>query len=200
MVVAVVWFRNSLRIHDNPVLSWVYESENVDSILPIYIFDEEIQQKSTRTMGEQRLRFQFDCVDNLQQNLKDKLDLDLHVFSGDSLDVLESIKQQLQSFEVILLNEYSTNPRDIKQSESIEKNFISTNQNWSTKSLPASQTILDIETIVNSSGFKPPKSMKDMVRLFKTEFGDFDNIVFATNDPNPSASKPKQAQTNTSNP
>jgi len=67
MVVAVIWFRNSLRIHDNPVLSWAYESENVDSILPIYIFDEEIKQKSTRTMGEQRLRFQFDCVENLQQ-------------------------------------------------------------------------------------------------------------------------------------
>ena len=193
MVVAVVWFRNSLRIHDNPVLSWAYESKNVDSILPIYIFDEEIQHKSTLTMGEQRLRFQFDCVDNLHQNLKEKLDLDLHVFSGDSLDVLESIKQQLQSFEVILLNEYSTNPRDRKQSELIEKNFFSTNQNWSTKSLPASQTILDIEAIVNTSGFKPPKSMKDMVRLFKTEFGDFDNIVFATNDPNPSSGKPKQA-------
>ena len=121
MVAAVVWFRNSLRIHDNPVLSWAYESENVDSILPIYIFDEEIQQKSTPAMGEQRLRFLFDCVDNLHQNLKDKLDLDLHVFSGDSIDVLESIKQQLQSFEVILLSEYSTNPRDRKQSELIEQ-------------------------------------------------------------------------------
>ena len=68
MVVAVVWFRNSLRIHDNPVLSWAYESENVDSILPIYIFDEEIQQKSTPAMGEQRLRFLFDLVDNRHTN------------------------------------------------------------------------------------------------------------------------------------
>ena len=128
MVVAVVWFRNSLRIHDNPVLTWAYESENVDYILPIYIFDEEIKQKSTRTMGEQRLRFQFDCVENLQQNLQDKLDLELYVFSGASLDVLESIKQQLQSFEVILLSEYSTNPRDRKQSELNEQNFFITNQ------------------------------------------------------------------------
>ena len=113
-------FRNSLRIHDNPVLSWAYESENVDYILPIYILMRKLQ-KSTWTMGEQRLRFQFDCVENLQQNLKDKLDLELYVFSCDSLDVLESIKQQLQSFEVILLNEYSTNPRDIKQSKLVEK-------------------------------------------------------------------------------
>ena len=104
MVVAVVWFRNSLRIHDNPVLSWVYESENVDSILPIYIFDEEIQQKSTRTMGEQRLRFQFDCVDNLHQNLKDKLDLDLHVFSGDSIDVLENFLLIIFNVLITLFN------------------------------------------------------------------------------------------------
>ena len=192
MQVAVVWFRNSLRIHDNPVLSWSYESENVDMILPIYIFDEKIHQRSTQSMGEHRLRFQFDCVENLHQNLKNKLGLDLHVFSGDCLKVLESIREQLQPFEVILLKEYSTTPRDRKQSELIEKNLINTNQNWSAKSFPSSQTILDIEAIINSSGYKPPKSMKDMIRLFKTEFGDFDNIVFKTNDPNPSANRRKQ--------
>ena len=192
MQVAVVWFRNSLRIHDNPVLSWSFESENVDMILPIYIFDEKIHQRSTQSMGEHRLRFQFDCVENLHQNLKNKLGLDLHVFSGDCLKVLESIRKQLQPFEVILLKEYSTTPRDRKQSESIEKNLIDMNQNWSAKSFPSSQTILDIEAIVNSPGYKPPKSMKDMVQLFKTEFGDFDNIVFKTNDPNPSANKRRQ--------
>ena len=76
MKVAVVWFRNALRIHDNPVLSWAYDSENVDFILPIYIFEEEIHQRSTQNMGEQRLRFQFDCVENLHQNLKNKFDHD----------------------------------------------------------------------------------------------------------------------------
>ena len=184
MNVAVVWFSNSLRIHDNPVLSWAYESENIDFILPIYIFEEEIHQRSTQTMGEHRLRFQFDCIDDLRHNLKKKLDLNLHVFSGDCFDVFDSIREQLQSFEVILLKEYSTNPRDRKQSELIEKNLINTNKTWSAKTFPASQTILDVEAIVNSSGYKPPKSMKDMVRLFKTEFGDYENIIFKTNDSN----------------
>ena len=192
MKVAVVWFRNALRIHDNPVLSWAYDSENVDFILPIYIFEEEIHQKSTQNMGEQRLRFQFDCVENLHQNLKNKLNLDLHVFSGDCLEVLESIREQLQQFKVILLNEYSTNPRDRKQSELIEKYLINTNQTWSVKSFPSTQTILDVEAIVSSSGYKPPKSMKDMVRLFKIEFGDYENITFETNDPNPPSNERKQ--------
>ena len=33
--------------------------------------------------------------------------------------------------------------------------------------------------------------MKDMVRLFKMEFGEFDNIVFKTDEPNPSLSSKK---------
>ena len=142
-------------------------------------------------MGEHRLRFQFECVENLYQNLKNKLDLDLHVFSGGCLDVLQSITGQLKDFDVILLEEYSTNPRDKKQSELIERDLIDVNQNWSTKSFTSCQTILDIEAVVNSPSYKPPKSMKDMVRLFKTEFGDFDNIVFKTNDPKPSSNRLK---------
>ena len=192
MRVAIVWFRNSLRIHDNPVLSWAYESETVDFILPIYIFDEQIRQKSTQTMAKHRLRFQFDCVENLHDNLKNKLDLDLHIFSGSCLDILESIKQLLEPYEVTLLTEYSTNPSDRKQDEIIEKKLINNNQTWSAKSIPASQTILDIEAVVNSPGYKPPKSMKDMVRLFRIEFGDFDNIVLKTNDLKPSTSSRKK--------
>ena len=156
MKVAIVWFRNSLRIHDNPVLSWAYDSDNADVILPIYIFEEEIYQKSTQNMGEHRLRFQFDCVEDLYQNLKNKLELDLHVFSGNCLDVLESIKEQLQPFEVILVTEYSTNPLDRTQLELIEKKLININQTWSAKSIPSTQTILDVEAIVKSSLYKPP--------------------------------------------
>jgi len=193
MQVAIVWFRSSLRVHDNPVLSWAYESENIDSILPIYIFDEEIEERNTSSMGEHRLRFQFDCVENLHQNLKNKLDVDLHIFSGDCVDVLQSIKEQLEPFEVTLLEEYSTNPRDREQSELVERKLINTNQNWSAKSFPSCQTILDVEAVVNSPRYKPPKSMKDMVRLFKTEFGDFDNIVFETKDPNLLSNRHKES-------
>ena len=192
MQVAIVWFRNSLRIHDNPVLSWACESESVDFVLPIYIFDEEIHQGSTSSMGEHRLRFQFDCVEDLQQNLKHKLDLDLHIFSGDCLEVLQSIRGQLQAFEVTLLEEFSTAPRERKQSELIERKLINVDQNWSAKSFPSCQTILDIGAVVNSPGYRPPKSMKDMVRLFRAKFGDFDNIVFKTNDPDLSPSESKQ--------
>ena len=176
MSVAVVWFSNSLRVHDNPALTCAYESEDVEFILPIYIFEEEIDNRSTRSMGEQRLRFQFDCVEDLHQNLKHKLDLDLQIFSGNSLDIFESIMEQLMAYQVVLLSEYSTNPHCKKQLQLVEKNLINTNGNWSSKSIPSCQTILDIESIVESSGYRPPKSMKDMVKLFNQEFADFDIV------------------------
>lgn len=195
MRVAVVWFRNSMRIHDNPVLSWAYESENVEAILPIYIFAEETNQGGNQTIGKHRLRFQFDCVEDLHKNLKSELDLDLHIFSGDCVAVFESISEQLQPCEVILLTEYSTSPLDTEQNEIIENNIITTHQNWSAKSIPCSQTILDVEAIVGSPKYKPPKSMKDMVRIFTREFGDFENIVFQTNELNPPLSSRKKGLT-----
>ena len=192
MSVAVVWFSNSLRVHDNPALTCAYESEDVEFILPIYIFEEEIDNRSTRSMGEQRLRFQFDCVEDLHQNLKHKLDLDLQIFSGNSLDIFESIMEQLMAYQVVLLSEYSTNPHCKKQLQLVEKNLINTNGNWSSKSIPSCQTILDIESIVESSGYRPPKSMKDMVKLFNQEFADFDNIIFKTSDISLSVNNRKQ--------
>ena len=42
MSVAIIWFRKCLRIHDNQTLSWALESNQIKSILPIYIFEEDI--------------------------------------------------------------------------------------------------------------------------------------------------------------
>ena len=41
MSTAVVWFRNILRLHDNPVLTWASSSEEISSIIPIYILEEK---------------------------------------------------------------------------------------------------------------------------------------------------------------
>ena len=52
MSVAILWFRKCLRIHDNQTLSWAFESNQIKSILPIYIFEEDIDQGSTTKMNE----------------------------------------------------------------------------------------------------------------------------------------------------
>ena len=42
MKTSIVWFRKSLRLHDNPALMAACENEQVDSILPLYIIDPDI--------------------------------------------------------------------------------------------------------------------------------------------------------------
>jgi cryptochrome len=183
MTVAIVWFRKSLRIHDNHALSWACESEEITSIIPIYIFEEQIDLYSTKKMSANRLRFQYECVTNLSHNLREKLGLDLHVFSGDYLSVLKSISGQLHGQNVCLTDEYCSEPATIEQRIHIHEDLVSKEHNWSTKIFPAGHTILDIEAVVNSPSYRQPNSMKDMVRIFTEEFGDFQNIFFDTKDP-----------------
>ena len=81
MTVGIIWFRKSLRIHDNRVLSWAHESHEIKTLFPIYIFEEEIEHGSTERMGESRLRFQYECVADLDRNLNSKLGLSLNAVS-----------------------------------------------------------------------------------------------------------------------
>ena len=185
MTVAIVWFRKSLRVHDNQALSWACSSDEIKSILPVYIFGEEIREGSTEKMGEQRLRFQYECVENLHYNLNSKLGLKLHVFSGDPLPIFESISEHFFEQDVCLVTEYCSDISSRIQMDLIENKLITDDSKWSSKSFPAGHTILDIEEIINSPGYKPPNSMKDMIRIFTEEFGDFENTLFSTNDPTP---------------
>ena len=39
MSTAIVWLRNTLRVHDNPLLHWACESDEVDSVIPLFVMD-----------------------------------------------------------------------------------------------------------------------------------------------------------------
>ena len=75
----IVWFRNDLRIHDNPVLEWAInksqDDENIQ-IMPIFCFDPRFYTKNEdkflmqRKMGILRTRFSLQSVENLRENLK----------------------------------------------------------------------------------------------------------------------------------
>ena len=41
MSTAIIWFRRSLRLHDNEALTWACNSDDIDRILPIFIMDFE---------------------------------------------------------------------------------------------------------------------------------------------------------------
>ena len=194
MSVAILWFRKCLRIHDNQTLSWAFESNQIKSILPIYIFEEDIDQGSTTKMNENRLRFQYECVHDLQHNLDTELGLKLHIFSGQAQPVIQSILNKFEDQRVCLISEYCSDRENMEKLAQIDSKIIDQNPNWFSKTFPASHTILDIESIVNSSKYKPPNSMNDMIQIFSKEFGDWRNIVFGVTDINSSDYQPKQCQ------
>ena len=64
MSTAIIWFRRSLRLHDNEALSWACNSDDIDRILPIYIMDFEDLFDQNNDISYNRIRF-------LQESLED---------------------------------------------------------------------------------------------------------------------------------
>ena len=54
----ILWFRNDLRLHDNPVIDWatnyIDNSENTIEVLPVYCFDPRTYSKASETRFETR--------------------------------------------------------------------------------------------------------------------------------------------------
>jgi deoxyribodipyrimidine photo-lyase len=73
------WFRNDLRLHDNPALWHTarLSATNGDGILPIFIFDKRIygsevrtRLSSSRKCGPRRAQFLLEAVSDLRKNLE----------------------------------------------------------------------------------------------------------------------------------
>ncbi|MEQ8704346.1 MAG: DASH family cryptochrome [Phaeodactylibacter sp.] len=70
---AIMWFRNDLRLTDNPALNAALRQH--DTLLPVYILDERLLQPDrwgfTR-MGPYRLQFLLESLDDLRDHLQEK--------------------------------------------------------------------------------------------------------------------------------
>jgi len=98
----VLWFRNDLRIHDNPFFSHA-ATRRANLIFPVYIFDprhygKQAWHKSCRLptsvplmkCNNIRAKFQIESVYNLKKNLQG-IQSDLHIFYGKTEEILERI-------------------------------------------------------------------------------------------------------------
>jgi cryptochrome len=73
MSTAILWFRKCLRLHDNPALTEICEDEQIDSIIPIFILDPEIVGDQFEKYGNNRLRFLFENLDDLNSRIQTKV-------------------------------------------------------------------------------------------------------------------------------
>ncbi len=185
MSTCVVWFRKSLRLHDNPALTEACLDNETTSIIPLYVLDPAVLGQNFENLGPSRLSFLFESLRDLDSRLTSEFGSKLIILQGDPQTALEGIGQKLGRNFGSLFCEYGSEPYE-REKLSIIDQFLSKNGLGSRfKSFGAFQTILDLEETISSSAYKKPKSMKDMLKLFSTRLGNRDGGFFQVDAPLP---------------
>jgi deoxyribodipyrimidine photo-lyase len=111
MKTIIVWFRNDLRVHDNPAL--FYASKDADLILPVFILDKTLLSSSAN-----RTRFLLESLKDLKASLK-KLGADLLIRKGESKDQLERLVKEYSANAVYYSADYT--PYALKRDKNVKK-------------------------------------------------------------------------------
>ena len=185
MKTAIVWFRKSLRLHDNPALMAACENEEVDSILPLFILDPDVLGENYDKLSPNRIRFLIESLSDLNQQLSSRYGSRLLLAHGKPEDIFADTQNHWGKSFDSLYCEYSSEPSERSKLASVKLALTEKNQAVQVLSFDAFQTILDVEKTVSSSGFRNPKSMKDMDQVFSTHFDKNDHGFYIIDDPLP---------------
>ena len=115
----IIFINNTLRLHDNPLLSKALEIQATIGpweILPLFIFDSRVFTKETR--GIQKTRFVIESVKELKEKLKE-LDSDLAVFKGKTEEIMEMVMREDRENYVVM--GYEIAPKEKKMEEEVMK-------------------------------------------------------------------------------
>ena len=177
MNTAVVWFRKCLRLHDNPALRDACEDQSIHSILPIFILDPKIIGNHFEKFSRNRLRFLFENLEDLDSSIQSKSDNSLIIFWGSPAEAFQSLLSFFAHQISFFVSDYCSEPYGRKTTQIVSELLIK-----SSKARyhfhPASHTILDLEQTVNLAGFKNPKSMKDIEKIFASTFSKDEHGFF----------------------
>jgi deoxyribodipyrimidine photo-lyase len=115
MSTAIYWFRNDLRLYDNPALDAAVK-EN-DAIVPVYILDGKYLQADrwgfVRT-GNYRLQFLLESLEDLNNYLQEK-GSQLLVFKGDPASLIPQLAEKYEAPKVYATKEYTHEELKLEQ-------------------------------------------------------------------------------------
>ena len=185
MSTCVVWFRKSLRLHDNPALSSACLDKDITSIIPLYILDPAVLGQNYEKFGPSRLSFLIESLCDLDSRLSSEFASKLIVLQGDPQTTLEGIGQKLGRNFGSLFCEYGSEPYEREKFSAIERSLGKNSPGLRIKTFGAFQTILDLEETIFSPAYAKPKSMKDMQKLFTSSLGNGDEGFFQVDAPLP---------------
>ena len=133
MTTLIYWFRNDLRLTDNP--AFLEACNRADRLLPIYIH--LTQAQATHALGfpregSHRKAFLRESLDDLRMQLR-ALGSDLLEYSGEPADVLVQLAQVTRADAVYC--ERIEAPEEIRQSQQILERGISLQEFWQSSML-----------------------------------------------------------------
>ena len=114
---AIVWFRNDLRLSDNPAL---HHAVKTGSILPIFIWDPDHDPQ----MGSASKVWLHHSLTRLKKSLSDK-GSKLIIRSGNPSEILEDLISETSATAVYWNRRYE--PSNVKQDDEVEKKLKSSN-------------------------------------------------------------------------
>ena len=121
-------FRRALRVNDNLALNWAMQ--NVDNIIPIFIFTPEQVTNKNSYKSDTAIKFMLESLLDLNSTLKTK-GHKLYMFYGDNITVLSSIVNKIDVSNIIFNMDYT--PYALKRDKNIETFLKSKNINMVTK-------------------------------------------------------------------
>lgn len=111
----IYWFRNDLRLHDNPALLQAIETGK--PVVPVYILDDSLlsqQPLGFNRMGEHRKNFLFETLLNLSESIQ-QAGSRLWIYQGKTSVILLNIYKQINAEGIFAQSEYAPEEVSVEQ-------------------------------------------------------------------------------------
>ncbi|TPX33888.1 hypothetical protein SmJEL517_g03337 [Synchytrium microbalum] len=155
----IVWFRKSLRVHDNPAL--LQGSLNCQNLYPIFCFDPHYVFE--RAIGVRRWIFLLEALRDLDANLR-KVNSRLYVFRGDPIKAMPTIMAELGinhiAYEIDTDTEYAV-MRDKKVDEIAKGMGVKV-------TAVLGHTMYDAKAVAAKNGGKPPMTYQSFLKAISS--------------------------------
>lgn len=152
MTVAIYYFRNDLRLEDNP--AFILACKNADFLLPIYVHEQKLEEETRwgfSRVGQHRKAFLQDSLEDLRTQLR-HLGSDLFELAGDFKEVFSALRIQFGVSRIYC--------EQIQTPEELDQIALLTKAGFEPQSLWQS-SMLDLQTL--------PFKLEDMPDVF-TQF------------------------------
>ena len=188
MNTGIIWFRNALRLNDNRVLVECLNSTNSQTILPLYILDKNDLEQNN---NENRIKFLYESLIDLDANFKNKFGSNLIVLNGKSKDIFRKLLDSDLLGLSEIFTDYSNKPDDIENENNL-KSILAENASVKLNLISKVNSLTNVQEVVSQENFKPPKTMKDMEKLFSNLYPKDEDGFYSIDEPLdiPESSKP----------